>query len=303
MKGVSRFQRPFVNYYAPVFILYELSSPFLNIHWFCDKLGLTGSRLQLYNGILLIGTFFACRLVWGTYSSVRVFSDIFGSLHTTSTSLSAARNLTTSPFPPPHSSASLSSAAAGAAPPVYARPWTRDTDAAAQVHRFAELNGAVGGDTPLWLGGSYLIANTVLHLLNFYWFGKMVQTVRRRFEPPLGTKGVDKAGGARRRKGSAAKPRVADAGVQVGKAGGGEARGDEEPEEAAAAEREKVLVEGIDIDTDADVGVESPFAEKDRLDWEGEEDGGIDGVVMARGVDFDGRRSVEVQGREVRRRG
>ena len=45
-------QRPFVNYYAPTFILYELSSPFLNIHWFCDKLNMTGSKIQLYNGFI-----------------------------------------------------------------------------------------------------------------------------------------------------------------------------------------------------------------------------------------------------------
>ena len=52
-----------MNYYGCVFLLYELSTPFLNIHWFCDKLNLTGSKIQLYNGFLLLGTFFLCRLV------------------------------------------------------------------------------------------------------------------------------------------------------------------------------------------------------------------------------------------------
>ncbi|PFH55466.1 hypothetical protein XA68_18265 [Ophiocordyceps unilateralis] len=42
--------RPFVNYYGCVFILWELSTPFLNIHWFLDKTNRTGSRAQLYNG-------------------------------------------------------------------------------------------------------------------------------------------------------------------------------------------------------------------------------------------------------------
>ncbi|KAK3080578.1 hypothetical protein LTS18_000118, partial [Coniosporium uncinatum] len=64
--------RPFVNYYAPTFILYELSSPFLNIHWFCDKLHLTGSTIQLLNGVVLLATFFGCRLCWGTFNSLRV---------------------------------------------------------------------------------------------------------------------------------------------------------------------------------------------------------------------------------------
>ena len=57
--------------------MFELSSPFLNIHWFCDKLDLTGSIYQLINGFALVGTFFGCRLIWGTYSSVLVFKDIF----------------------------------------------------------------------------------------------------------------------------------------------------------------------------------------------------------------------------------
>ncbi|KAA8914572.1 TLC domain-containing protein [Sphaerosporella brunnea] len=69
--------KPFVNYYAPIFILFELSSPFLNIHWFCDKLNLSGSIYQLINGFCLLGTFFCCRLLWGTYNSVLVFRDIF----------------------------------------------------------------------------------------------------------------------------------------------------------------------------------------------------------------------------------
>lgn len=30
----------------------------------------------------------------------------------------------------------------------------------------------------------------MLNALNIYWFGKMVETIRRRFDPPFGTKGV-----------------------------------------------------------------------------------------------------------------
>ncbi|CCE28339.1 uncharacterized protein CPUR_01814 [Claviceps purpurea 20.1] len=63
--------RPFVNYYGCIFILWELSTPFLNIHWFMDKLDMTGSQAQLYNGFLLLFTFFSCRLVYGTYQSVQ----------------------------------------------------------------------------------------------------------------------------------------------------------------------------------------------------------------------------------------
>lgn len=37
---------------------------------------MTGSRVQLYNGFFLLGSFFSCRLVFGTYQSMRVFGDI-----------------------------------------------------------------------------------------------------------------------------------------------------------------------------------------------------------------------------------
>jgi hypothetical protein len=62
-------------------MLYELSTPFLNIHWFFDKLGMTGTRAQLYNGLALLGVFFSCRLVWGAYSSFHIYRDVWNALH------------------------------------------------------------------------------------------------------------------------------------------------------------------------------------------------------------------------------
>ncbi|TVY88232.1 putative TLC domain-containing protein [Lachnellula willkommii] len=75
--------RPVFNYYGCVFMLYELSTPFLNIHWFFDKLGMTGSKAQLYNGLALVSVFFSCRLVWGAYSSFNIYKDVWDSLHIT----------------------------------------------------------------------------------------------------------------------------------------------------------------------------------------------------------------------------
>lgn len=69
--------RPLVNYYSSIFILWEISTPFLNVHWFMDKVNMTGTRAQLYNGILLLFTFFTSRLVFGTYQSYRVLSDFW----------------------------------------------------------------------------------------------------------------------------------------------------------------------------------------------------------------------------------
>jgi hypothetical protein len=38
---------------------------------------MTGTKIQLYNGMLLIFTFFSCRLVYGTYQSIQVFRDVY----------------------------------------------------------------------------------------------------------------------------------------------------------------------------------------------------------------------------------
>lgn len=157
-------QRPFVNYYGPLFILYEISSPLLNIHWFLDKLDMTGSTAQLINGIFLIITFFSCRLVWGTYQSFRVFSDIYR----------AYQAGAIKPGPGPF----------GAATPDYhGSAMTGSAEPVSEIMRFAGAR-----DVPVWLAVSYLSANLVLNGLNYYWFGKMIETIRKRFPPPFGTR-------------------------------------------------------------------------------------------------------------------
>lgn len=46
-----------------------------------DKLNMTGTKAQLYNGIMLLFTFFSCRLVYGTYSSFRVYRDVWAAIN------------------------------------------------------------------------------------------------------------------------------------------------------------------------------------------------------------------------------
>lgn len=98
---------------------------------------MTGSTAQLVNGIALIATFAASRLLWGTYQSVRMYQDIWTALQTPGGGL---------PVPP-------------------------------------------------WLAAAYVVSNTTLSVLNFYWFGRMVKTVRRRFEKP-GDEGGGGGGGS-----------------------------------------------------------------------------------------------------------
>ena len=144
--------RPFVNYYCPTFIFYELSSPFLNIHWFLDKLGKTGSRFQLYNGILLLGSFFGSRLLWGTYQSLRVYQDIWAGIHFDTADPNLDKQM-------------------------LVQSWHNGTAGV------GNMRYVTGENVPQWLAGVYLGSNIVLNALNYYWFGAMVRAVRKRFEP------------------------------------------------------------------------------------------------------------------------
>ncbi|TEY50706.1 hypothetical protein BOTCAL_0274g00050 [Botryotinia calthae] len=139
--------RPFANYYGLNFVLYELSTPFLNIHWFFDKFNMTGSKAQLYNGIVLLVTFFSCRLVWGVYQSARLYHDLWSSFHT-------SRAITA---PEPRFSGGSE--------------W--------ELFRFLEESKELS--LPTWLAWGYLATNTILTLLNFYWFNQMISAVSKRF--------------------------------------------------------------------------------------------------------------------------
>lgn len=147
---LTRSQRPFLNYYATVFILYELSTPFLNIHWFFDKLGMTGTKAQLYNGIILLFTFFTARLIWGVGQSARVWYDIYRAL-------SSAPNTEY----------------------MSVTPADEQLAGAEDVMMYAKEAGPL----PLWLAAIYLASNITLNTLNVFWFGKMIKAVKKRFEP------------------------------------------------------------------------------------------------------------------------
>ena|SRR5690606_593252 len=43
---------------------------------------------------------------------------------------------------------------------------------------------AQGQSVPVWLAATYLGSNSILNFLNYYWFTRMIQTLRSRFEKP-----------------------------------------------------------------------------------------------------------------------
>ncbi|KEF59762.1 uncharacterized protein A1O9_04610 [Exophiala aquamarina CBS 119918] len=137
--------RPFANFYGINFVLYELSTPFLNIHWFLDKAGQTGTTIQLVNGICLIAAFFGCRLVWGNYQTLNLSLDAFEAWKASTGAECLAQK----------------------GPPRTGVP----------------SPALCSTDFPTRLLTVYLIGNTILSALNAYWFGLMVKALRKRFTP------------------------------------------------------------------------------------------------------------------------
>lgn len=114
-----------------------------------------------------MGTFFGCRLVWGIYSSIWVFRDMYWVVRDGHTDFAARV--------PSGQIQTLSVQDLLAI--------SRDPHAQTEAFNREQY-------LPLWIPIVYLASNLVLNTLNVFWFGKMIETIRTRFDPPLGTKGV-----------------------------------------------------------------------------------------------------------------
>lgn len=70
--------RPILIHYCPHFLLFEVSTPFLNVNWFVTHLPNTtvSFKLQLINGIFLLASFFFVRIIWGFYQAYNVALDL-----------------------------------------------------------------------------------------------------------------------------------------------------------------------------------------------------------------------------------
>jgi hypothetical protein len=142
--------RPFGNYYGINFTLFELSTPFLNIHWFCDKLGMTGSTLQLVNGVVFIISFFLSRLVWGTWQTYRMYSDVWNAWNNTG-----------------HLS-------------KVCKPFFNATNKIVGGSAWVNIPWRCR-ILPTWLGATYVGGLGLLTILNYWWFTQIISAVTKRF--------------------------------------------------------------------------------------------------------------------------
>lgn len=69
--------RPMLMTSGLSFVTWEASTPFLNIHWFLDKAGLTGSRYQMINAIFLVGTYVIVRLSLSLFQTYTIITSVW----------------------------------------------------------------------------------------------------------------------------------------------------------------------------------------------------------------------------------
>lgn len=55
------------HYYGMVFLMFELSTPFMNLRWFLANLNMKSSLFYTANGLLFMASFFLIRIVFGLY--------------------------------------------------------------------------------------------------------------------------------------------------------------------------------------------------------------------------------------------
>ncbi|KAK4684102.1 hypothetical protein P7C73_g6101, partial [Tremellales sp. Uapishka_1] len=75
--------RPFLAGFGPPFLLWELSTPFLNIHWFMDKLqlGTVYPTLQLANALAFMCVFFLARILYGGHNTILFLKAMWTERH------------------------------------------------------------------------------------------------------------------------------------------------------------------------------------------------------------------------------
>ncbi|GLI66106.1 hypothetical protein VaNZ11_009816 [Volvox africanus] len=68
----------FLHYHGAAFLMWEISTPCVHLRWFMYKAGLTHSIWYLVNGLMMIVTFFCCRIAWGYVGSYYLVNDVVG---------------------------------------------------------------------------------------------------------------------------------------------------------------------------------------------------------------------------------
>ncbi|KAJ2710212.1 hypothetical protein H4R19_003857, partial [Coemansia spiralis] len=71
--------RPLLQYYGACFMMFEVSTIFLNVHLTMEDLDLKDYIMYYINGMALVSSFFFARVVYGTILSVNVWRELASS--------------------------------------------------------------------------------------------------------------------------------------------------------------------------------------------------------------------------------
>lgn len=74
--GLSACYRPFMMYPTSRFLLFEVSTIFIDMHWFLEKLGYGGSTIIMVNDAAALIAYMFVRLVFGSYLTLKFLRDL-----------------------------------------------------------------------------------------------------------------------------------------------------------------------------------------------------------------------------------
>lgn len=130
-----------MNFYAASGVLWEFSNIFMNVHRYTVWLKLDSSVIQLTNFSFLILSFIGSRLIFGSYTIISLFRDVYFAI-TKPTGNSVLR--------------------------IPCIDGKRNCTVKGPFH------------LPAWIIIAHLVANATLNSLNWYRFEKLVGLTRRR---------------------------------------------------------------------------------------------------------------------------
>jgi len=73
---VFTFKHHVLGHYSIMYLTYELSTIFLHIYWVLDKVDLTGSTIQVVDGIIVSILFLSVRIIFGNITITRLLYDL-----------------------------------------------------------------------------------------------------------------------------------------------------------------------------------------------------------------------------------
>ena len=160
--GATLAFRPLFNYYFTRYLLVELITVFWILEPLFEKVDMGKSRAQLCNSVILLVSFFICRILWGPYLLICFYRDVWATIN-----YSAFH----------HNIKSFNST-------IFGISDIENVSTIVPSHDDSDIMIFAGPEhVPVWIALTIASSVTIINILSFYWFGRILRSVRNRYDP------------------------------------------------------------------------------------------------------------------------